>query len=147
MYVKDHGDRTSEQDEKGGTGRAAAKALVYSNDRGLLFGRTPSLIHFTSSISFVLLFCFSSIISFFSVYPIHLSRLLFMYNLYLFLLLFLSWIIFARVLARHHNYRDLVLNNICFFWFLFFFFLFFFDINIIKIMIEQIIWIQIIIRI
>lgn len=60
-YVKGHGDRTSEQDEKGGTGRAA-KALVYSNDRGLLFGRTPSLIHFTSSVPFVLLFVLSLVV-------------------------------------------------------------------------------------
>lgn len=29
--------------------RAVAKTLVYSNDRGLLFGRIPSLIRFTSS--------------------------------------------------------------------------------------------------
>lgn len=62
IRVKGHDDRTRETrrgarrdeeevEEEGGTGLSsrAAKTLVYSNDRGLLFGRIPSLIRFTSS--------------------------------------------------------------------------------------------------
>lgn len=58
MRVKGHGDRArrtrgNKRRGKGGTGLSleprAAKTLVYSNDRGLLFGRIPSLNRFTSS--------------------------------------------------------------------------------------------------
>lgn len=40
-----------EKEKEGGTGLSSRghKTLVYSNDRGLLFGRIPSLIRFTSS--------------------------------------------------------------------------------------------------
>lgn len=105
-YVKGHGDRTSEQDEKGGTGRAA-KALVYSNDRGLLFGRTPSLIHFTSSVPFVLLFVLS---------PFVLSSLLLpSISFYLstprcistcFFCLFFDWFYSRNALTWHRNHWD-----------------------------------------
>lgn len=40
--------------------RAADKTLVYSNDRGLLFGRIPSLIRFTSSAPSLFLHSFES---------------------------------------------------------------------------------------
>lgn len=126
MYVKGHGDRTSEQDEKGRTGRAAAKALVYSNDRGLLFGRTPSLIHFTSSIPFVLLFCLSSIISFLSVYPIHLSCLLFIYNLYLFFCYFFDGLFsreFSRDIIIIETWFSIIFVFLCLFLFFSYFFL------------------------
>lgn len=52
----------------------AAKTLVYSNDRGLLFGRIPSLNRFTSSALLLLL-------SFFSFNPIPSPRLCFSFLL------------------------------------------------------------------